>query len=42
MVLAVGTLAPSFSTVDDTGKEVSLADFKDNNAGLIVINLFHA
>ena len=29
MVLAVGTLAPSFSTVDDTGKEVSLADFKD-------------
>jgi peroxiredoxin Q/BCP len=29
MVLAVGTVAPSFSTVDDTGKEVSLADFKD-------------
>jgi peroxiredoxin Q/BCP len=28
MALAVGAIAPSFSTVDDTGNPVSLADFK--------------
>lgn len=27
MVLAVGTMAPSFTTADDEGKTVSLADF---------------
>jgi peroxiredoxin Q/BCP len=27
MVLAIGTVAPSFTTVDDSGKSVSLSDF---------------
>ena len=29
MVLEVGTTAPSFSTIDDEGNNVSLSDFKD-------------
>lgn len=37
MVLAVGTVAPNFSTVDDTGKSVSLADF----AGKTVVLYFY-
>ena len=37
MVLPVGTVAPSFTTVDDQGKTVSLSDFK----GKIVVLYFY-
>jgi peroxiredoxin Q/BCP len=37
MVLAVGTVAPNFTTVDDGGKSVSLADFQ----GKIVVLYFY-
>jgi peroxiredoxin Q/BCP len=37
MVLAIGTVAPSFTTVDDSGKSVSLSDF----AGKTVVLYFY-
>ena len=37
MALTVGTVAPSFTTVDDTGKTVSLSDF----AGKVVVLYFY-
>ena len=37
MALAVGTVAPNFTTVDDTGKTVSLSDFK----GKVVVIYFY-
>ena len=37
MALEVGTTAPSFTTVDDTGKTVSLSDFK----GKVVVLYFY-
>jgi thioredoxin-dependent peroxiredoxin len=37
MALSVGTMAPSFTTVDDEGKTVSLSDFK----GKIVVLYFY-
>jgi thioredoxin-dependent peroxiredoxin len=37
MALSVGTIAPSFTTVDDEGKTVSLSDFK----GKIVVLYFY-
>lgn len=37
MVLAAGTIAPDFNTVDDEGKAVSLGDFK----GKIVVLYFY-
>ncbi len=37
MTLAVGTVAPNFTTVDDEGKTVSLSDFK----GKVVVLYFY-
>lgn len=37
MALAVGTVAPNFTTVDDEGKTVSLSDFK----GKVVVLYFY-
>jgi len=37
MALSVGTMAPSFTTVDDEGKTVSLSDFK----GKVVVLYFY-
>ena len=37
MALTVGTVAPSFTTVDDTGKTVSLSDFP----GKVVVLYFY-
>ncbi len=37
MALAVGTVAPNFTTVDDTGKTVSLSDFQ----GKVVVVYFY-
>lgn len=37
MTLAVGTIAPNFTTVDDEGKTVSLSDFK----GKVVVLYFY-
>ncbi len=37
MALEVGTIAPSFTTVDDEGKTVSLSDFK----GKVVVLYFY-
>lgn len=37
MTLAVGTIAPSFTTTDDEGKNVSLSDF----AGKVVVLYFY-
>ena len=37
MALAVGTMAPSFTTTDDEGKSVSLSDFK----GKVVVLYFY-
>ncbi|MGF1479184.1 MAG: peroxiredoxin [Cyanophyceae cyanobacterium] len=37
MALATGTMAPDFTTVDDTGKTVSLSDFK----GKVVVLYFY-
>ncbi len=37
MALAVGTVAPNFSTTDDEGKSVSLSDF----AGKVVVLYFY-
>lgn len=37
MALAVGTLAPSFTTTDDEGKTVSLSDF----AGKVIVLYFY-
>jgi peroxiredoxin Q/BCP len=37
MVLAIGTVAPSFTTVDDSGKSLSLSDF----AGKTVVLYFY-
>jgi peroxiredoxin Q/BCP len=37
MALAVGTVAPNFTTVDDTGKTVSLSDFP----GKVVVLYFY-
>lgn len=37
MTLAVGTVAPNFTTVDDEGKTVSLSDFK----GKVVVMYFY-
>jgi peroxiredoxin Q/BCP len=37
MALSIGTIAPSFTTIDDEGKTVSLSDFK----GKIVVLYFY-
>jgi thioredoxin-dependent peroxiredoxin len=37
MALAVGTVAPSFNTIDDEGKPISLADFQ----GKIIVLYFY-
>lgn len=37
MALAVGTVAPNFTTVDDSGKTLSLSDFK----GKVVVLYFY-
>jgi peroxiredoxin Q/BCP len=37
MALAVGTVAPDFTTVDDEGKTVSLSDYK----GKVVVLYFY-
>ncbi|GFE69775.1 peroxiredoxin [Chroococcus sp. FPU101] len=37
MALAVGTVAPNFTTIDDEGKTVSLSDFK----GKVVVMYFY-
>ncbi|MDJ0511238.1 MAG: peroxiredoxin, partial [Crocosphaera sp.] len=37
MALAVGTVAPNFTTVDDEGKTISLSDYK----GKVVVLYFY-